>query len=123
MREIGVTQIKRSNPMLSKYMNTISFWDQDGNFISMLKEDTKGAIKDIFGVFYGEKFLGASALLLDPISMEANIHTINGSLGHKEEIEEVFTQELREIAVKQYGATSVTFNGKKEQQPQVVLVK
>ena len=123
MREIGITQIKRSNPMLSKYMNTISFWDNDGKFISMLKEDAKGAIKDIFGVFYGEKFLGASTLSLDPESMEANIHTINGSLGHKEEIEEFLTTQLKEIAVKRYGATSVTFNGEKEQETPKVLVK
>ena len=123
MREIGVTQIKSSNPMLSKYMNTIKFWDKDGNFISILKEDAKGAIKDVFGVFYGEKFLGASTLLLDPISMEADIHTINGSLGHKEEIEEFFTNELKEIALNQYGATSVIFNGKKDQETKKILVK
>lgn len=123
MREIGVTQIKSSNPMLSKYMNTIKFWDKDGNFINILKEDAKGAIKDVFGVFYGEKFLGASTLLLDPISMEADIHTINGSLGHKEEIEEFFTNELKEIALNQYGATSVIFNGKKDQETKKTLVK
>ena len=123
MKQIGVTQIPKNSPMINKYLNTINFWDTEGKFATTLNENNHDVIKPFFGVFYDDMFLGASTLLLDPNSMEANIHMIIGSTGHKEEIEEYFTEELRNIALTEYGATSIIFNGIKEEEVSKVLIK
>ena len=52
---------------------------------------------------------------LNPESMEADIQMVVGSRGHKEEIEEYFTEELRSIALSEFGATNVSFNGAKQE--------
>ena len=123
MRQLGVAQIPKNNPMMKKYLSTISFWDVEGNFTSTLNDESHDMIKPFFCVFYDDMFLGASTLLLDPNSMKADIQMIVGSTGHKKEIEEYFTEELRNIAITEYGATSVSFNGIKEEVSKLVLKK
>jgi len=123
MKEIGVARIARNNPMMKDYLKTINFWDKEGNFANKLNGSNDNAVNSIFCVFYGDKFLGASSLLVNPESMEADIHMIIGSRGHKEEITEYFTEELRNIALTEFGATSVSINGVKENQSKKLLVK
>ena len=120
MREIGVAQIASNNPMLRNYLKTISTWDAKGSFADTLNNNE--VAKSIFCVFYGDIFLGASTLLIDPTSMEANACMVIGSRGHKEEIEEYFTEHLKNVALTQYGVTNIVFNGYKEE-PQKLLVK
>lgn len=121
MREIGVTQITSNNPMIKNYLKTINFWDSESNFEETLNNND--IVKSIFCVFYDDMFLGASTLLLDSNSMEANVNMVIGSTGHKQEIEEYFSEHLRNVALTQYGATSVIFNGIKDKKKQKLLTK
>ena len=121
MKEIGVAQIASNNPMMKNYLKTINFWDKEGNFADTLNNNDM--VKPFFCVYYDEMFLGASTLIIDPTSMEVDIRMIIGSTGHREEIEEFFAEHLRNIALTQYGATSVVFNGQKEIETQKLLAK
>lgn len=111
MKQIGITEISSNNPFIKKYMNTINFWDNEGSFAKSVSEQDPSQSK-LFGVFYDDLFLGASVLHLVPDTRIANIHMIIGSTGHKEEIENGFKEELKNLLVSQYGLEEINFANK-----------
>lgn len=119
MKNLGITQISRNNPLLNKYKNTIRNWDSEGSFVEVLESDS---INTMYGVFYDDHFLGASIMQIDPETMIANVHCVNGSNMHRDLIDEFFSMELPRIA-NDYGATDVVFNGVKRVENQKTYVK
>lgn len=117
MRQIAITEIRKTNYIFDKYKKTISFWDNEGTFLETMDESTNS----LYAVIYDDIFLGASTILFDADKQVININVIIGSTGHKEEIENYFTEQLIQLANKRYETDSVVLNNKREKSN--VLVK
>lgn len=100
MKEMGIAIIDKNNIMRNQYIKKIGFWDSEGDFTSKIKD------KPIIGLFYNDYFLAASIMEINE-KLEINMITINGSLVHKEEVEEYFQEVLKKLVL-QSDATNMS---------------
>ena len=109
MKQIGITRIEVTNPMIEKYLDTIKFWDETKKFMPALINEQSQTPNSFLGIFYGDQFLGASVYKINQEKSKANIQMINGSIQHQEEIEKYFSNKVLDFLTNRYGEIEVTF--------------
>lgn len=102
MKKIGITRITKDNPMLTSYVKTINSWEASQKF----NVEDNG----FYGVFLDDQFLAASTMQYDPNTSNVEIFMLNGSNQNYDRIQEESSQELINIALSQYGASTANIS-------------
>lgn len=116
MSTINITRINLDTPILASYIKRMNNWGENGEFCSKAVAG-KDKNTNFYGIFYNDKFLGASIIEHNELESTANVTLANGSINYFDEIEVFSRKQLSEIAKDLYGqeATVVfsTSNDKK----------
>ncbi len=125
MKQIEITRIEVTNPMIEKYLNTIKFWDEERKFLPSLVNEISQKPNSFLGIFYGDEFLGASIYKINQEQSKANIQLMNGSIQHQEEIKEYFSSVTLNFLMDHYGEINVTFEhfNRNQKKPLLSVIK
>ncbi len=108
VKQIEITRIEVTNPMIEKYLNTIKFWDEERCFLPALMSNESEKPNSFLGIFYGDQFLGASVYKINHEQSKANIQLMNGSIQHQEEIKDYFSEKAASFLMNHDGDMEIT---------------
>lgn len=108
MSEISIAKIKLNNPILAVYIKKIQSWENADNICKHILENNNEN-SGFYGIFYNEKFLGASTLDYNKENACVDISIVNGSNCHYEEIQKASIEQLTNLAQNQYGKKIINF--------------
>lgn len=106
MKDITVSKIEPTNPVLLSYIDRIKAWDKEGN----IKLERNKHIDPFYALYYDATFFGAGMLLLDRENSVAMVEMINASMDDYNEIQNVAETKFQELIAKEYGTDKVNFS-------------
>ena len=106
MKNVTVSKIVPTNPVLLSYVDRIKSWDSEGK-IKLVQDDH---IIPFYALYYDAIFFGAGTIEFDKDKSLATVDMINGSMFDYNKIQTEAENKFEEIISKEFGTKEVKFS-------------
>jgi len=105
MKNVTISKIEPTNPVISSYIDKINEWDKEG--IVQLKRENH--IIPFYALYYNTKFLAAGTIEFDKEKSKAKVAMVNGSYFDYEYIQNAAINNFQNLVEKEFGTNDIEF--------------
>ena len=105
MKNVTISRIEPTNPVLSAYVDRIKSWDKEGT----IKIEKNNHIEPFYALYYDATFFAAGTVELDKESSKAKVSLVNGRSDY-DKIQSVTENKFYQLVANEFGTDKVEFS-------------
>ena len=105
MKNVTISRIEPTNPVLLTYIDKIRSWDKEGT-IKLVKDNH---IEPFYALYYNATFFGAGTIELDKDNSLAKVALVNGRADY-DKIQNITENKFHQLIEKEFGTSDVEFS-------------
>ena len=105
MKNVTISRIEPTNPVLLTYVDKIKSWDKEGQ-IKIVKDNH---IEPFYALYYNATFFGAGTIELDKTSSVARVALVNGRNDY-DKIQNVTENKFQQLIEQEFGTNDIEFS-------------
>ena len=105
MKNITISRIEPSNPILLTYVDKIKSWDKEGT----MKIIKNNHVQPFYALYYNATFFGAGTIELDKEHSLAKVALVN-SRSDYEKIQNVTESKFHQLVAQEFGTNDIEFS-------------
>ncbi len=106
MKNVTISRIEPSNPVLLTYIDKIKAWDKEGT-IKLVKDNH---VEPFYALYYNATFVGAGTIELDKENSLAKVALVNGCEDYYDKIQGVAERKFHQLVEQEFGTSDVEFS-------------
>ena len=106
MKNLTISRIDPTNPVLATYVDKIKSWDEEG-IIQITKDDN---VVPFYALYYDAIFCGAGTIEFDRENSKAKVAMVNGYAYKNTELQFLAISQFEKLVSEQYGTHNIDFS-------------
>ena len=106
MKNLTISRIEPTNPVVLSYIDKVNEWDKEGTI--QLRKDNH--IIPFYALYYDATFLAAGTIEFDKVNSKAKVAMVNGSHFYYDDIQAAAISKFERLVENEYGTNDIEFS-------------